>query len=105
MSSIKAQRRRDTQVLGRFPELTSVQWAFPNPFPRAGDITPPLGKASLPLLWGIGYRLSPLVLLPLQLSDDVSSIGGLESALRESEALLDEFEFGGEHLLLLDELA
>src|SRR5882757_4247817 len=25
--------------MGRFPELTSVQWAFPNPFPSAGDIT------------------------------------------------------------------
>src|SRR5712672_3195213 len=29
-----------TQTLGQFPELTPVQWAFPNPFPRAGDITP-----------------------------------------------------------------
>src|SRR5882757_9015898 len=26
--------------MGRFPELTSVQRAFPNPFPSAGDITP-----------------------------------------------------------------
>src|SRR5712671_184187 len=25
---------------GRFPELTLVQRAFPNPFPSAGDITP-----------------------------------------------------------------
>jgi len=24
-------------MLGQFPELTSVQWVFPNPFPRAGD--------------------------------------------------------------------
>jgi len=26
--------------MGRFPELTPVQQAFPNPFPRASDITP-----------------------------------------------------------------
>jgi len=31
-------------------KLTLVQWVFPNPFPRAGDITLPLGKVSLPLL-------------------------------------------------------
>src|SRR5712672_4112728 len=31
-------------------KLTPVQWAFPNPFPRAGDITLLLGKVSLPLL-------------------------------------------------------
>jgi len=29
-----------TYKWGRFPELTSVQRVFPNPFPSAGDITP-----------------------------------------------------------------
>jgi len=28
------------RTMGRFPELTPVQWVFPNPFPSAGDITP-----------------------------------------------------------------
>ena len=31
-------------------KLTPVQRVFPNPFPRAGDITLLLGKVSLPLL-------------------------------------------------------
>jgi len=32
--------------MGRFPELTPVQRAFPNPFPSAGDITPHSGWTS-----------------------------------------------------------
>jgi len=35
-------------------KLTPVQWAFPNPFLRASDITLLLGKASLPLLKWLG---------------------------------------------------
>ena len=60
-------------------ELTLVHWAFPNPIPRAGDIIPSLGKASLPLLGGEGKRLLNLPLLfPLQLADDIGSVSGLE---------------------------
>ena len=85
-------------------KLTPVQWAFPDPFPRAGDITPPLDKASLPLLWSEGYGFSPSILLPLQLPDDACCIGSLETTLCESKAFLNELEFGGEHVLLLNEL-
>src|SRR5712675_110495 len=104
MSSIQAQKRHDTQALGRFPELTSVQRVFPDPFPRAGDITPPLGKVSLPLLRGKGDGFGPPVLLPLQLSDGSGHIGGLETASRERETFPDELQLGSEHVLLLDEL-
>src|SRR5712672_1770425 len=30
-------RLADKYEIGPVPQLTSVQWAFPNPFPRAGD--------------------------------------------------------------------
>src|SRR5712675_3648213 len=80
------------QTLGRFPKLTSVQRAFPNLFLRAGVITPLLGKASLPLLGGIGNWFGPTVLLPLQLSDGVS---GLESTPREAKTFADELELRG----------
>jgi len=91
--------------VGRFPELTPVQRAFPNPLLRASDITPPLGKVSLPLLRSEGYGFGPSVLLPLQLSNNICRVGGLEATLRESEAFLDELEFSGKHVLLLNELA
>ena len=77
---------------------------FPDPLLRAGDITPSLGKVSLPLLRGEGYRFGPPILLPLQLSNSVGSVSGFEMTLCESEALPDEFEFGREHVLLLNEL-
>src|SRR5712672_4368980 len=50
---LMAQARKRThkqQDIMTGSQLTPVQRAFPNPFPRAGDITLPLGKASLPLL-------------------------------------------------------
>jgi len=92
------------QTLGQFPELTSVQWVFPDPFPRASDITLPLGKVSLPLLGRLGNQFGSAFLLPLQLSDGVWGVGGLKSATRESQAFTDKFELGREHVLLLEEL-
>ena len=92
------------QTLGWFPLLTPVQRVFPDPFLRAGDITPSLGKVSLPLLRGVGYGLGPPILLPLQLSDGVCCISSLEAALHETEPFAKELELGGEHVLLLDEL-
>src|SRR5712672_1975772 len=105
MSSIQAQQRHVTQTLGQFPELTPVQRVFPDPFPGASDITPPLGKASLPLLRSKGDRFGSPILLPLQLSDDLGGIGGLKTTPREREALPDKLQLGGEHVLLLNELA
>src|SRR5712672_624661 len=101
MSINQGTDQHKTQPLGWFPQLTLVQWALPNPFPRAGDITPPLGKVSLPLLWGEGYGFSPPILLPLQLPDDIGCVSSLETTPHESEAFSDKFEFGGEHVLLL----
>src|SRR5712671_3809223 len=34
------EHQNDTETVGRFPELTPVQWVQPSPFPGAGDITP-----------------------------------------------------------------
>ena len=93
------------QTLGRFPLLTPVQRAFPDPFPRASDITPSLGKVSLPLLGGERHGFGLLVLLPLQLPNGVRSVGGLKTTLCEPEAFVNEFEFSSEHVLLLDELS
>ena len=78
---------------------------FPDPFPRAGDITLPLGKASLPLLGCEGDRFGLAFLLPLQLTDGLRGIGSFESTTCEPQAFADEFELGGEHVLLLNELA
>jgi len=53
-----------------------------------------------------GYHgVGPPVLLPLQLPHEVGGVSGFEAASRESQAFADEFELGGEHLLLLNELA
>ena len=56
------------------------------------------------LLWGVGNRFGPPVFLPLQLPHKVGGIGGFKATPREAQAFTDEFEFGGEHLLLLYEL-
>ena len=45
------------------------------------------------------------ILLPLQLSDEVGRIGGLEPTSRETKTFPDQFELSGEHVLLLEELA
>src|SRR5882672_7284460 len=45
------------------------------------------------------------VFLPLQLSDEVGRIGGLEPTSRETKTFPDQFELSGEHVLLLEELA
>jgi len=50
-----------------------------------------------------GVRSS--VLLPLQLSNEVGRIGGLEPTSRETKTFPDQFELSGEHVLLLEELA
>src|SRR5712672_930473 len=50
----QARSRRRQSDIRPVPQLTSVQRAFPNPFPRAGDITLLLDKASSPLLKGQG---------------------------------------------------
>ena len=53
-----------------------------------------------------GYRgVGPSVLLPLQLSDEVGRIGGLEPTSRETKTFPDQFELSGEHVLFLEELA
>ena len=31
------EHQNDNETVGRFPELTPVQWVQPNPFPSAGD--------------------------------------------------------------------
>src|SRR5712671_1024352 len=85
-------------------KLTLVQRVFPDPFPRAGDITLLLGKASLPLLGGEGDGFSSAVLLPLQLSNGVWGIGGFELTVCKCQAFVDKFELGSEHVLLLNEL-
>src|SRR5712671_2019644 len=55
---------------------------------------------------GKGYGgVGPSVLLPLQLPDEVGRIGGLEPTSRETKTFPDQFEFSGEHVLLLEELA
>ena len=93
------------QTLGRFPQLTSVQQVFPDPFPRASDITLLLGKASLPLLGCEGDGFGSAFLLPLQLPDGIRGIGSFKSTARKCQAFVNKFELGGEHVLLLDELA
>jgi len=56
-------------------------------------------------LRGEGYcGVGPPVLLPLQLSDEVGRIGGLEPTSRETKTFPDQFELSGEHVLLLEEL-
>jgi len=88
------------------PKLTPVQQAFPNLFPRASDIILLLDKVSLPLLGGERKRLLNLLLLfPLQLSNDIRGIGGLELSACETEPFSNKVKLGGEHVLLLDELA
>src|SRR5712671_914883 len=53
-----------------------------------------------------GYRdVGPSVFLPLQLSNEVGRIGGLEPTSRETKTFPDQFELSGEHVLLLEELA
>src|SRR5882757_10560484 len=60
----------------------------------------------MPGLRGERYGgVGPSVLLPLQLSDEVGRIGGLEPTSRETKAFPDQFELSGEHVLLLEELA
>src|SRR5712671_952937 len=55
---------------------------------------------------GEGYGgVGSSVLLPLQLSDEVGRIGGLEPTSRETKTFPDQFELSGEHVLLLKELA
>src|SRR5712671_5425901 len=55
---------------------------------------------------GEGYGgVGSSVLLPLQLSNEVGRIGGLEPTSRETKTFSDQFELGGEHVLLLEELA
>src|SRR5712671_5821519 len=57
-------------------------------------------------LRGEGYcGVGPSVLLPLQLSDKVGRIGGLEPTSRETKTFPDQFELSGEHVLFLEELA
>jgi len=34
------EHQNETETVGRFPELTPVQWAQPSLFPGASDITP-----------------------------------------------------------------
>ena len=101
-----AHQTNTSQALGQFPELTLVQWAFPNLFPGAGDIIPLLDKASLPLLGGERkWLLDPLLLFPFELSDDIGGISGLEPSMCKAKSFTDEVELGREHILLLDELA
>ena len=57
------------------------------------------------LLRGVGNGFSPPVFLPLQLPHKVGGVSGFEATSRESQAFADEFELGGEHLLLLHKLA
>src|SRR5712671_2643511 len=53
-----------------------------------------------------GYRdVGPSVFLPLQLSNEVGRIGGLEPTSRETKTFPDQSELSGEHVLLLEELA
>ena len=53
-----------------------------------------------------GHRcVGSSVLLPLQLSNEVGRIGGLEPTSRETKTFPDQFELSGEHVLLLEELA
>src|SRR5712671_1550404 len=55
---------------------------------------------------GKGYGgVGPSVLLPLQLSNEVGRIGGLEPTSRETKTFPDQCELSGEHVLLLEELA
>ena len=56
------------------------------------------------LLRGVGNGFSPPVFLPLQLPHKIGGISGFEATSRETQAFADEFEFSGEHLLLLNEL-
>jgi len=57
------------------------------------------------LLRGVGNGFGPPVFLPLQLPHKVGGVSGFEATSREAQAFADEFELGGEHLLLLYELA
>ena len=64
------------------------------------------GEATMPGLRGERYGgVGPSVFLPLQLSDEVGRIGGLEPTSRETKTFPDQFELSGEHVLLLEELA
>jgi len=64
------------------------------------------GEATVSDLRGEGYGgVRSSVLLPLQLSNEVGRIGGLEPTSRETKAFPDQFELSGEHVLLLKELA
>ena len=49
--------------------------------------------------------LGASIFLPLQLPDEVRGVGGFKATAREAKTLANEFELGGEHLLLLNELA
>jgi len=56
------------------------------------------------LLRGVQDSVGPSVLFPLQLTDKVRGVGGFKSTPRKSEAFVDKFELGREHVLLLNEL-
>jgi len=45
------------------------------------------------LLRGVGNRVRPPVLLPLQLPDDVRGVSGFESSSRETKTFADKLEF------------
>jgi len=45
-----------------------------------------------------------LIFLPLQLPDEIQGVAGFEAAVCEAKTFANEFELGGEHLLLLNEL-
>jgi len=72
--------------LGRFPELTPVQWAFPNPFPRAGDTHDvEVGDEVVVANVAFGWRvpsLGDLTQVLLQVGDDVFEAGDLGGMLR-----------------------
>jgi len=56
------------------------------------------------LLRSVGDGIGPPVFFPLQLSNKVRGVRSFESSPREAEAFANEFELGGEHVLLLQEL-